>query len=161
MECYVLYLDYRKNAQKCCVVSILILLDQSMRRATYDCGAGCPMSATVDVIGGCWKPTLLYHLFSGTKRFNELRRLLPQVTQRMLTLQLRELEADGIVARKVYAQVPPKVEYSLTPFGRTLEPVVKQMQAWGKTYIAHRAAKAQDEDESGEPTPAECALRGA
>lgn len=132
-----------------------------MKRVPYDCGAGCPMKVTADVIGGCWKPTLLYHLFGGTKRFNELRRLMPDATQRILTLQLRELEEDGIVARKVYAQVPPKVEYSLTPFGRTLEPVVQQMQAWGKTYIAHRAAKAEEEEESGEPMPADCALSNA
>ena len=111
-----------------------------MKKLNYDLANGCPIKATVDVLGGRWKPTLLYHLFGGTKRFNEIRRLMPGVTQRMLTLQLRELKEDGVVLRVVYAQVPPKVEYSLTPFGRTLEPVIGQMQAWGKTYIAGLAA---------------------
>ena len=111
-----------------------------MKKLNYDFENGCPIKATVDVLGGRWKPTLLYHLFGGTKRFNEIRSLMPGVTQRMLTLQLRELEEDGVVLRTVYAQVPPKVEYSLTPFGRTLEPVIVQMQAWGKTYIAGLAA---------------------
>ena len=109
-----------------------------MKKLNYDLRNGCPIKATVDVLGGRWKPTLLYHLFGGTKRFNEIRRLMPGVTQRILTLQLRELEEDGVVSRHVYAQVPPKVEYSLTPFGRTLEPVIVQMQAWGKTYIASK-----------------------
>ena len=69
-------------------------------------------------------------------RFNELRRLLPDITQRMLTLQLRELEDDGIVHREVYPQVPPKVEYSLTDFGKTLMPVIEVMDAWGKQYAS-------------------------
>ncbi len=95
----------------------------------------CPVEATVDVIGGKWKSVILFHLLSGKKRFGELQRLLPGVTQRMLTLQLRELEADGIVERYVYREVPPKVEYSLTPFGKSLEPVLEQMLAWGQEYM--------------------------
>lgn len=70
-------------------------------------------------------------MIDGKKRFNEFRKICPSITQRMLTLQLRELEADGIVHREVYHQVPPKVEYSLTEFGRTLEPIVLQMKEWG------------------------------
>ncbi|RYG75433.1 transcriptional regulator [bacterium] len=120
----------------------------NMKKVKYHNADGCPIKATVDVLGGRWKPTLIYHLFSGTKRFNEIRRLMPDVTQRMVTLQLRELEEDGIVLRTVYAQVPPKVEYSLTPFGRTLEPVVQQMQAWGETYIATLPRTAVDETEA-------------
>lgn len=94
---------------------------------------GCPVEYTLDVIGGKWKGVLLYHLIDGTKRFNEFRKICPSITQRMLTLQLRELEDDGIVHREVYHQVPPKVEYSLTEFGLTLVPVIMAMKEWGET----------------------------
>lgn len=106
-----------------------------MRHARYDCNFGCPMEACLEVIGGKWKGVVLFHLLGGTKRFNELLRLIPGVTQRMLTRQLRELEEDGIVARRVYAVVPPRVEYSLTDFGRSLEPLLRALQAWGAKYI--------------------------
>lgn len=101
---------------------------------TYDCCYNCTVELTLDLIGGKWKGVLLFYLLDGSKRFNELRRLLPDVTQRMLTLQLRELEYDGLITRKVYAQVPPKVEYSLTEFGKTLEPILFLMQDWGRQY---------------------------
>ncbi|YCA43637.1 helix-turn-helix transcriptional regulator [Bacillus sp. JZ8] len=91
----------------------------------------CPVEATVDVIGGKWKSVIVYHLLNGTKRFNELKRLNKGITQRMLTLQLRELEASGIVHREIYRQIPPKVEYSLTEFGRSLEPLILFMRNWG------------------------------
>ncbi|MBN2984673.1 MULTISPECIES: winged helix-turn-helix transcriptional regulator [Cohnella] len=97
---------------------------------------GCPVEYTLDVIGGKWKGVLLYHLIEGAKRFSELRKICPAITQRMLTLQLRELEEDGIVHREVYKQVPPKVEYSLTEFGRTLVPIILLMKKWGETYKA-------------------------
>ncbi|MEJ9148907.1 winged helix-turn-helix transcriptional regulator, partial [Bacillus thuringiensis] len=87
----------------------------------------CPVEAMVEVIGGKWKGVILYHLLDGTKRFNELKRLKPNITQRMLTLQLRELEADGIIHREVYREVPPKVEYSLTELGESLRPVILLM----------------------------------
>ncbi|GIP47467.1 helix-turn-helix transcriptional regulator [Paenibacillus sp. DXFW5] len=95
---------------------------------------GCPVEFTLDVIGGKWKGVLLYHLINGPIRFNEFRRICPTITQRMLTLQLRELEEDGIVHREVYHQVPPKVEYSLTEFGQTLIPIIQKMKEWGETY---------------------------
>ncbi len=95
----------------------------------------CPVEATMSVIGGKWKCLIIHHLIDGTKRFNELRRLIPVITQRMLTSQLRELEADHIVNRKVYAEVPPKTEYSLTELGKTLEPVLWSMHYWGKSVI--------------------------
>lgn len=95
----------------------------------------CPVEATLDVIGGKWKGVILFLLMDGTKRFNELQKLLTKVTQRTLTNQLRELESDGLVHRKVYAQVPPKVEYSLTDKGRSLEPVLINMRDWGQIHI--------------------------
>lgn len=94
----------------------------------------CPVAFTVDVIGGKWKSLILFHLMSGTKRFNELRRLIPDVTQRMLTLQLRELETDGVIHREIYREVPPKVEYSLTQLGHSLAPLVSAMREWGAVH---------------------------
>jgi len=106
-------------------------------------GEGCPVEFTLDVIGGKWKGILLYHLIDGTKRFNEFRRICPNITQRMLTLQLRELENDGIVHREVYQQVPPKVEYSLTEFGTTLMPIILSMKQWGEMYRNHEALQSK------------------
>lgn len=97
-------------------------------------GVICPVDVTLATIGGKWKPLIVYYLLSGTKRFGELRRLIPGATQQMLTTQLRELEQAEVLHRQVYAQVPPKVEYSLTELGRTLEPVLFQMAAWGEWY---------------------------
>lgn len=91
----------------------------------------CPVSAAMHTIGGKWKPIILWLLYGGTKRFNELDRMIPDVTQKMLTRHLRELEADGVVHREVYAVVPPKVEYSLTDKGRELEPVLLALADWG------------------------------
>nr|4A5N_A Chain A, UNCHARACTERIZED HTH-TYPE TRANSCRIPTIONAL REGULATOR YYBR [Bacillus subtilis]4A5N_B Chain B, UNCHARACTERIZED HTH-TYPE TRANSCRIPTIONAL REGULATOR YYBR [Bacillus subtilis]4A5N_C Chain C, UNCHARACTERIZED HTH-TYPE TRANSCRIPTIONAL REGULATOR YYBR [Bacillus subtilis]4A5N_D Chain D, UNCHARACTERIZED HTH-TYPE TRANSCRIPTIONAL REGULATOR YYBR [Bacillus subtilis] len=105
----------------------------SEKKNIYPNKEGSPVEFTLDVIGGKWKGILFYHMIDGKKRFNEFRRICPSITQRMLTLQLRELEADGIVHREVYHQVPPKVEYSLTEFGRTLEPIVLQMKEWGES----------------------------
>ncbi|GGA33789.1 winged helix-turn-helix transcriptional regulator [Paenibacillus physcomitrellae] len=108
-------------------------------------GEGCPVEYTLDVIGGKWKGVILYHLLDGRKRFNELRRICPAITQRMLTLQLRELEQDGIVERIVYQQVPPKVEYLLTDFGMTLAPIITAMKEWGETY-KNKAGEARGQD---------------
>ncbi len=96
---------------------------------------GCSVEATLDVIGGKWKGVILYHLLQDTQRFGELQRLMTGITRRMLTLSLRELEEAGIVHREVYKQVPPKVEYSLTAYGRSLEPVISSLRAWGETYM--------------------------
>jgi DNA-binding HxlR family transcriptional regulator len=92
----------------------------------------CTAETTLRMISGRWKVMILYHLFGQVRRFSELRRALPNCTQKMLTQQLREMERDGLVKRKVYAQVPPKVEYSLTPLGESLKPVVDSMCRWGK-----------------------------
>jgi len=94
----------------------------------------CPVEVTLSVIGGRWKALVIYHLRHGTRRFNELRRLVPGVTQRMLTKQLRELEADGVVGRLVHPVVPPRVDYSLTDLGRTLLPILDAMAAWGGAH---------------------------
>lgn len=105
------------------------------RHTNYECNFGCSVEAALEVMGGKWKGVILFHLVSGTKRFNEIRRLVPNATQRMVTLQLRELEADGIVERKIYQQIPPRVEYSLTEFGRSLEPILLLMRNWGNEYL--------------------------
>ncbi len=102
-----------------------------MKQDTYF----CPVTATVSVVGGKWKPIILWILFQDTHRFSELKRFIPKITQKMLTQQLRELEADGMVHREVYPVVPPKVEYSLTPKGRSLGPILKAMEAWGNTNM--------------------------
>jgi DNA-binding HxlR family transcriptional regulator len=104
------------------------------RHQNYDCNVGCSVEAALEIIGGKWKGVILFHLLGGTKRFNELRRLVPKVTQRMLTLQLRELEADGVVERKIYQQIPPRVDYSLTNFGYSLEPILLLIRDWGDQH---------------------------
>lgn len=101
--------------------------------------SGCTVEVTLSVMGGTWKPIILFHLLHGKKRFSELSRTITPITQRMLTLQLRELEASGIVLRTVYAEVPPRVDYELTELGRTLQPVLVAMRNWGETYARERA----------------------
>lgn len=100
-----------------------------------NCHFSCPVEAALHIIGNKWKGAILYHLLSGVKRFNELRRLIPDVSQRILTLQLRELENDNVIIRKVYPQVPPKVEYSLSELGASLQPVLFALGKWGEKVI--------------------------
>lgn len=107
----------------------------------YNWKTGCDVEATLSVIGGRWKPVLVCHLLSGRKRFGELKRLVPNATERMITLQLRELEADGVIARHVFAEVPPRVEYEVTDYGKSLEPVLVSMQEWGRNFKARRLAE--------------------
>lgn len=96
----------------------------------------CPVEATLSKIGGKYKSIIIYHLHAdGTLRFSQLQRLIPQATAKMLTRQLRELEADGFVHREVYPVVPPKTEYSLTAKGKTLVPIVVEMCEWGRKYL--------------------------
>lgn len=94
----------------------------------------CPVTTTLSVIGGKWKPIILFMLKPEKKRFGEIKKLIPAISQKMLTQQLRELEADGIIHRKVYPVVPPKVEYSMTDYGRTLSPILEAMVDWGKKH---------------------------
>lgn len=92
------------------------------------------MEVTLSVIGGLWKPVILFHLLNGKLRFNALCRMVPNATARMVTLQLRELERDGVINRIVYPEVPPRVEYELTDLGRSLEPVLLSMRNWGAGF---------------------------
>jgi DNA-binding HxlR family transcriptional regulator len=97
----------------------------------------CSLELTLQVIGGKWKPIILWRLGQdGTLRFSELRRIMPNITQKMLTQQLRELESDGVLHREVYPQVPPRVEYSLTELGRSVLPVLSEMCKWGHAFEA-------------------------
>lgn len=96
----------------------------------------CPVEATISVLEGKWKLLIIRELMKGTRRFSQIQRAIPSVTQKMLTKQLRELERDGLISRKVYPQVPPKVEYSLTEIGRELESVLEAMHRWGERYIS-------------------------
>lgn len=105
----------------------------------------CPVETTLRVIGGKWKSMILFHLQSGPARFNVLRRLIPGVTQRMLTQHLRELEADGVVSRTVLQVVPPHVEYAITPLGETLGPILDAMAAWGLENAHLRAPEREAE----------------
>lgn len=95
----------------------------------------CPLEMTIDLIGGKWKVLLLWHLSNGVLRFNELNRIFPEASAKMLTQQLRSLEKNGIVHREVYPQVPLKVEYTLTDLGRTLIPILQEMNRWGTAHI--------------------------
>ncbi|MEO9825372.1 MAG: helix-turn-helix domain-containing protein [Paracoccaceae bacterium] len=114
----------------------------------YNWKTGCDVEATLSVIGGRWKPILICRLLSGRKRFGELCRLAPNATERMITLQLRELEADGIISRHVHAEVPPRVEYDVTEYGKSLQPIIEAMQEWGSEFKVRKFA--EEAEESGE-----------
>ena len=107
----------------------------------------CPVTATMRVIGGKWKAILINAIYqTSPARFGELKRAVTGITQSMLTSQLRELEDDGIINRKVYAEVPPKVEYTLTEFGLTLSPIIQSMAEWGLKYKLNKAQKKDAKD---------------
>lgn len=108
-----------------------------------ECNFCCSVDVTLSVIGGKWKLLIFTNLWNGVTRFGQLKRAIPRITQTMLTQQLRELERDGIVTRTIYAEIPPRVEYALTDFGRTLEPVISRMHEWGATYIDRVIAQKQ------------------
>lgn len=103
-----------------------------MRTST---GYNCPVEATIDLIGGKYKAVILWHLMGKTLRYSELHRLVPRATDKMLAQQLRELENDGLINRAVYPVVPPKTEYSLTDFGKTLVPILDALCNWGSDYL--------------------------
>jgi len=98
----------------------------------------CKVETALDILVGKWKPVILYHILSsGVLRFSELQRLIPEITKKMLTTQLRELEYHNIINRNVYPQIPPKVEYSITEYGKGLVPLLDAMHHWGKAHIEH------------------------
>ena len=106
-----------------------------MKRRNFAHRPGCAVEATLDLIDGKWKGVILFHLQAGTQRFGELRRRMPGITQRMLTKQLRELEEAGLISRKVFAVVPPRVDYALTPLGLSMQPVIAALKAWGEAHV--------------------------
>lgn len=95
----------------------------------------CPIEAAMDIVGGKYKAIILYHLMDATLRYNEIQKEIPQATPKMLSQQLKELEADGIINRVLYPVVPPKTEYSLTELGKTLVPIIKDLCDWGEHYF--------------------------
>ncbi|GAA0462338.1 helix-turn-helix domain-containing protein [Alkalibacillus silvisoli] len=108
----------------------------------------CRVEDALSILVGKWKPIILLHLLhEGTHRFNELKRKLPGITQKMLTKQLRELEAEDIVERTVFPQVPPKVEYSISEYGQTLEPILEAMHEWGTNHTLRKRQIEQNKDE--------------
>jgi DNA-binding HxlR family transcriptional regulator len=116
-----------------------------MKRQDFGCAPGCSVEVTLDLIDGKWKGVILYHLQEGRLRFGELRKRLPNITQRMLTKQLRALEEDDLIIRKVYAEVPPRVDYELSETGQRLRPVIDALKAWGdenrtRTAVEGKAA---------------------
>jgi DNA-binding HxlR family transcriptional regulator len=102
----------------------------------------CTVEAALDVIGGKWKPLILWHLGESVMRFSELQKELPGVNTKMLTKQLRELEGDGVIRRMVFPEVPPRVEYSITDFGKTLIPILQALCTWGADYLGIDEASA-------------------
>lgn len=113
-----------------------------MTRRIYDCAEGCPVESTLQLIAGKWKSVILYRLFQEkVGRYSDFERWLPTISDRMLARQLAELVADGVLTKKIYAQIPPKTEYRLTPFGKTLWPVISAMEQWGRQYNAKLAAE--------------------
>lgn len=105
-------------------------------------GINCPVDATLSLIGGKYKALILWHLINGTMRYGELQKMIPQATPKMLTQQLRELENDNLLHREVFPVVPPKVEYSLTDFGKSLKPILVAMYDWGLKYIQDNGLEA-------------------
>ncbi|GHN01148.1 transcriptional regulator [Cytophagales bacterium WSM2-2] len=110
-------------------------LKREIATKKYSAASDCPITATIHVIGGKWKPVIIWLLIDNTKRFGELHKSIPGITLKVLTRQLKELESNAIVNRKVYRAVPPKVEYSLTEKGKSLIPLMETMASWSRTNI--------------------------
>ena len=111
------------------------------------CGFNCPVEATIQLIGGKYKAIILWHLIKdGTLRFSQLQRLIPQATPKMLSSQLKELEANNLIVRVLYPVVPPKTEYSLSEFGKTLIPIITALRDWGSLYFEHMNVQNPCED---------------
>ncbi|TPR15019.1 transcriptional regulator [Apilactobacillus timberlakei] len=112
-------------------------VDRISKKHIYDCQDGCPVESTLQIISGKWKSVILYHLFKNeVMRFNDFDKNISGCSKRMLSLQLKELEDDGVIIKKIYPVIPPKTEYRLTDFGQTLYPVINEMNKWGRKYNA-------------------------
>jgi DNA-binding HxlR family transcriptional regulator len=109
----------------------------------------CAMDITMDYIGGKWKTVVLWYLRKDRKRFSELRKLIPNITEKMLSLQLKDLEKDGIVGRKIYPEVPPRVEYFLTDFGKTLIPMLDEIAKWGRSLAQSKGKMVEKKAKKG------------
>lgn len=107
---------------------------------------GCPVEITLALLGNKWKVLILRELFKGTRRFGELSRGVPNISQKMLTQQLRQMEDDSLVSRKIYPEVPPRVEYSLTEIGKSLSPILDAMHKWGAKYMMQNGKKAREKE---------------
>lgn len=116
-----------------------------MRKQRHQKYTNCPVEAALDIIGGKWKSIILFRIMEETQRFNKLEKLLPRITRRILTVQLRELERDGLITRTVFAEVPPRVEYSITDLGKSLEPVLVELKTWAETYMPERMQADEEE----------------
>ncbi|KXS40212.1 MAG: MarR family transcriptional regulator [Methanolobus sp. T82-4] len=140
MSQYYIYIPYNHF---CYQLTESIVMDsmitQNETTDTDNCNYVCPVEATLDVIGGKWKPLILWQLKDEILRFNSLQQTLPGISPKMLTKQLRELEEDGIVKREMYPEIPPRVEYSLTDFGRTIIPVLEALAQWGFEYMENKS----------------------
>ena len=121
--------DRAKDHDIACLKGTVVIMSADCTKTN------CPVVATLDMIGGKYKALILWHLVGGARRFGELRRLVPQATQKILTQQLRELEDDNLVVRTVYPVVPPKVEYHLSDLGESLKPILEAMRVWGTGYM--------------------------
>jgi len=110
---------------------------------------GCPVSATLKLIGGKWKPLLLYFISVDVNRFGQLQKMMPDCSKRMMTAQLRELESDGLIHREVFAEVPPKVIYTLTDKGESLRSIFRELSKWGIDHVLEPRLKAKSEISSG------------
>ncbi len=106
-----------------------------MEKINYESIERCPVTATMEIIGGKWKILIMYLISNGINRFGKISMMLKGISKQMLTTQLRELEQDGILERKIYAEIPPRVEYFLTPKGKSLLPIITMMKDWGLKYI--------------------------
>lgn len=107
-------------------------------KTSVDKCTDCPVRATIEIIGGKWKPIILYYLTFGTKRFGEIAVRIPTISRKVLTEQLKELEKDGLIVRKQYKEIPPRVEYSLTKLGKSLSSVFDEMAAWGRENVVSK-----------------------
>lgn len=141
MDAMEIYYNCKKRSASINMFVRFVLKPQEDEISVENDMTNCMVDPALDVLFGRWKVPILYHLFHGTKRFSELQKGIPNITKKMLTSQLRELEEQDIVRRVVYPVVPPKVEYSLTEYGRTLDPVLQSMHQWGSNHVEYMRRK--------------------